>query len=590
MRDWKSVSPSQFNTFADCKRQWWFQSVLGLPTPQRASAALGEAVHEQLEAYIDTGKLPDDTSAGCIARAGLSLLPAPGTAWTEVSMSDRKKGDRDKETLSGIPPMQLAGVKVNGFIDLLDLTGPRPLVLDHKTTSDLKYAKTEDQLREDPQMVLYGTFALVAAASQGVEAEEVDTGHVVYLTKGAPLAKKTVVTLGRKHLAAERKKLEVLVEEMKGYARERSPDAVPGEPTSCNKYGGCHFRDKCSALGLLSASPSTPFAAFRADPTTPTTENTMSSIDPMAALKALKARKAAEASAAPTETVVPETPAAPAAPEKPSTPAPTQDAARAALLAKYGIKGKETPYTPPPEETVSPIVPPDAPPQVKPAAFTATPAEPSPSAETAPATEKAVRKPKNYAEKLAALNWTEGQIARMNAEAMRAAIDGNLDGSGYSVTPSGAIHIPGEGKLDTESIPAAEEEVVEEVITPAPSPVVIVEQRVEYVTVATPAPTLVLYIDCFPEKGRDREYVMLEDIVHPLAEEAVSLHNRNAKDADRVSYYGLIPFNRGPTYIASMLMKAPPVGIVVCNSRYPATNACLEVLVPMADVVVRAVR
>jgi hypothetical protein len=39
-----------------------------------------------------------------------------------------------------------------------------------------------------------------------------------------------------------------------------------------------------------------------------------------------------------------------------------------------------------------------------------------------------------------------------------------------------------------------------------------------------------------------------------------------------------------------MLMRAPPVGLVVCNSRYPATNACLEVLVPLADVVVRAVR
>lgn len=99
-----------------------------------------------------------------------------------------------------------------------------------------------------------------------------------------------------------------------------------------------------------------------------------------------------------------------------------------------------------------------------------------------------------------------------------------------------------------------------------------------------------LYVDCFPEKGRDREYVLLEEIVRPLAEEAVAVHNRGAKDAERVDYYGLIPYNRGPTYIASMLMKAPPVGVIVCNTRYPATNACLEVLVPFADVVVRAVR
>lgn len=589
MRDWKSVSPSQFNTFSDCKRQWWFQSVFGLSTPQRPSAALGEAVHNQLEAYIDTGKLPDDTEAGRIAKAGLSLLPEPGTAWTEVSMSDRKKGDRDKETLTGVPQMYLSGIKVNGFIDLLDLSGVRPLVIDQKTTSDLKYAKTAAELREDPQMVLYGTFALAAAISQGVDVDAVDAGHVVYLTRGAPLARKTVVTLDSKHLAAQRERLAQIVEEMKGYAKARTPDAVPGEPTSCNKYGGCHFRDKCAALGVLSSAPTTFAERFRADSTPP--ENTMTSIDPMAALKAIKARKAAEASAAPTETVVPETPAPPAAPEKPAPPAPTQDAARAALLAKYGIKGKETPYTPPPEEAVSSIVPPDAPPQVKPAAFKAeeaTPAtEPAPAAET-PATEKVVRKPKNYAEKLAALNWVDAQVSRMNAEAMRAAIDGALDGRTYSVLPNGAIFVPGEGHLDTESIPvkeeAAEPSPVVETKKPEPAPVApatVVEE--------TP-PVLVLYIDCFPEKGRDRGYRMLEDILRPLAEEAVAVHNRGAKDTERVDYYGLIPYNRGPVYIASMLMKAPPVGIVVCNSRYPATNACLEVLVPLADVVVRAVR
>ena len=64
----------------------------------------------------------------------------------------------------------------------------------------------------------------------------------------------------------------------------------------------------------------------------------------------------------------------------------------------------------------------------------------------------------------------------------------------------------------------------------------------------------------------------------------------NSKDAERVDFYGLIPYNRGPTYIAAMLLKSPPTGILVCNTRYPATNACLEVLTPFADVIVRASR
>ena len=188
----------------------------------------------------------------------------------------------------------------------------------------------------------------------------------------------------------------------------------------------------------------------------------------------------------------------------------------------------------------------------------------------------------------------EAQISRMNAEAMRAAIDGTLDGRKYSVLPNGAIFIPGEGNLDTETIPVKEEEeeeVEKPVSAPASRLAPLPERTFERVPESAPvAPILVLYIDCFPEKGRDRDYRMLEEILRPLAEEAVAVHNRGAKDTERVDYYGLIPYNRGPTYIASMLMRAPPVGIVVCNSRYPATNACLEVLVPLADVVVRAVR
>ena len=588
MKAFKSVSPSQFNTFNDCKRQWWFQSILGLPTPQRASAALGTAVHEQLEAYVDSGKLPADTEAGRIAKAGLSLLPEPGTSWTEVKM-------HNEDTQAQWPRIYLAGLPVNGYVDLLNLAGKRPLIIDHKTTSDLKYAKKKDELLCDPQMVIYGSFALAACDAQGIEAAEVDAGHIVYLTRGAPAARKTLVTLDRKHLAAERQKLEVIVNEMKGFAEDTSPDKVPGEPSSCSKYGGCHFRDKCRALSLIDAQPTT-FAGYFREPSQPATttpsENLMSTIDPLAALAAIKARKAAEAAGAPPAPVVTEV-ATPVVTEV-ATPVVTevavpdsQDAARAALLAKYGIKKPAAPAAA--TETPVSIVPPDAPPQVKPSAFT-KPVEVAPAAPVAePEDKKSVRKPKNYAEKLAALNWTEAQIGRMTPESMREALDGNLDGSRYSVLKDGAIMLPAP-VVESDPMPYVAEDndvplpegVTESVIEkpqPAPAPVE-----------APPAPSLVLYIDCAPEKGRDRTYIPLEDYIQPLCAEAVAIHNRGAKDAERVDFYGLIPYNRGPTYIAAMLLKSPPTGILVCNTRYPATNACLEVLTPFADVIVRASR
>lgn len=462
-------------------------------------------------------------------------------------------------------------------------------VVTHNTTSDLKWAKTEEELLCDPQMILYGSFVLGACDKQDIPTEEVETGHVVYLTRGARRARKTTVVLTREHLAREREKLEVTVDKMKVLALVRSPDEVPGEPNSCNNYGGCHFRDKCRALGLI-GGPQTFAEYFREAPVpapvnnnTTTTESPMSAIDPLAALKALKARNAAAAAARTEADTLPAKPSEPAAEAASSeeeqevattvatAPDPDKAAARAALFAKYGIKAPEGASA----ATVASAV--------LSAVATEEPKAPE-------AGEKAPRKPKGYAEKLAALGWTEAQVSRMTAEAMRAAIDGKLMGASYSVRNDGSIFEPGvgpvEGKAEepeTEKDASGDVKFVEKEAAPAP----VAEPKKE---AAAPAaePALTLYIDCWPEKGRDRDYLLLEDIIAGYQEEVVALHNKSAKDSEKADYYTLIPYSRGPGYVAMLLLKAPPVGAVVCNTRYPGTNACLEVLVPLADVVIRS--
>lgn len=590
MRPFKRVSPSQINSYNDCPRLWWYQSVLGLETPQRPSAALGEAVHAQLEAYMDKGTLPDEsTEAGSIAASGISLLPEPETCWTELKMHDDDIHFR-------WPPVVLSGIPVSGYIDLCDITVTPPLVLDHKTTSDLKWAKTEEELLCDPQMILYGSFVLGACDKQDIPTEEVETGHVVYLTRGARRARKTTVVLTREHLSREREKLEVTVDKMKVLALVRSPDEVPGEPNSCNNYGGCHFRDKCRALGLI-GGPQTFAEYFREAPVpapvnnnTTTTESPMSAIDPLAALKALKARNAAAAAARTEADTLPAKPSEPAAEAASSeeeqevatevattvatAPDPDKAAARAALFAKYGIKAPE-----------------GASAATAASAALSTVVSGEPKAPEADSDEKkTVRRPQKYAEKLAALNWNEEQVARMSPEAMRAAIDDNLDGAKHSVRKDGSIFLPGvgpvEGKAEepeTEKDASGDVKFVEKEAAPAP----VAEPKKE---AAAPAaePALTLYIDCWPEKGRDRDYLLLEDIIAGYQEEVVALHNKSAKDSEKADYYTLIPYSRGPGYVAMLLLKAPPVGAVVCNTRYPGTNACLEVLVPLADVVIRS--
>ena len=654
MREFKSISASQISRHDECKRAWWFQYVMGLPVPQKASAALGEAMHAQLEKYLNDGTLPDvSTPAGRIAAPGLKYLPKPGTVFTEVPMSDKKKRDTDPDPddpLPGnMPKLVVAGMPVNGFIDVLDLSGPHPVVIDHKSTSDLKWAKTEADLREDVQGTLYGLYALDVLAAMGVHADVVEFGHVVYLTKGAPTAKATRVTLTREHLASEIRNLETKVNEMKVTAQARTPASVEGNASACRNYGGCHFRDKCSALGMLeNAAPTGLFKNIETvTPANDKKENTPVTTDPLAAIAALRAKKAAadagQAPAAPAPTPVPVAAPTPA-PTHTAAPAPAPaNGAAASVLAKYGIKPATAATT---TEAAPSIVPADAAPQgkvtlgaapVAAPAPVAPPAVPTPSPLAAQDADagKTVRKPRDHQSKLAALNWTTEQVGRMGAEAMRAAIDGNLDGRAYSVRPDGSIFVPSVGVLDTSTVPATEVEEEEEeafaghvgvpeaapvaapVEAPAPAPAPVaapVEAPVAApapvsapvaapapAPVAAPAPApvaapvqqhaLVLYIDCAPDKGRDRDYILLEDYIQPLLPQVVDAYNRGCKrDDEKVPHYSLIPYARGPGFVAALVMSAPPVGIIVANTRFPATNAILEVLIPMADVVVRGTR
>ena len=548
---------------------------------------------------------------------------------------DRKELSPEDENVpipGGMPRLIVAGLPVNGFIDVLDISADKPVVLDHKTTSDLQWAKTKEDLVEDVQMVLYGSYALDVVTSMGVDVHVVEAGHVVYLTKGRPYAQRTTVELTREHLASERKKIAETVEEMKETAKARTPDAVPGEASVCNKYGGCHFKDKCSALGMLNDVEVPKFvlrstlAKSTLPPVVTPKENSMS-IDPLAALASLRAKKAAAAASEPAtenaaEALSPTPPAPTPAPA--ATPAPVSSKS-AATLAKYGIAAPAAaPATAPAES----IVPNDVPEQTRPSfakPASHTPAAPVAAPETVEVVAeapKATRKPKNYAEKLAALNWTAQQVERMSAESMRAAIDGNLDGKGYSVKPDGSIHVPGEGALDTSAFAGsapmpfedeADEKKYDAVFgqgsaaeykaSIAPSESVHPSQQVAkgVPPAAAPAPvrateteaqpTLVLYIDCAPEKGRDRGYTLLEDYIQPMLPLVVDAYNRGCKrDDEKVDFYSLIPYARGPGFVASLIMKSPPIGVIVCNTRFPATNAILEVLIPLADVVVRGIR
>ena len=337
----------------------------------------------------------------------------------------------------------------------------------------------------------------------------------------------------------------------------------------------------------------------------------------MGALQELMAKKRAESAAAAPAVPVPAplpkstpsegsgvhapasvTPPAPAAEPSISVAPPTQS--QVDLLARYGLK----PSSPSPTPVIS-ILPPDAPGVAPAAPQSLTVAAPKTEAAPAPASQPeasgVTRRPRGYKAKLTPLGWSEKQIELMSADTMANVIDKSLTSDGYSIRADGSLQKVGEDTNENAS-PVTPEAVAVALTSPDELPYVVSlpggpdglpeasdaasqvagsssedeEDEVKEVS------GLVIYVDCFPLKGPDanRPKVMLEEHLAPFMAKAATL--------ERVAHYSLIGFGKGPSYLAAFMLSEPPRGVVICSTRSPATNACLEVLMPMASRVIKA--
>ncbi len=242
------VSASQISTWRGCMRKWAYQRLR--PKVKNEWAEFGDRVHKILENWLQFGIVPDlNTREGACAFAGLHYLPMPPQVGVE----------RTFEFMFG-------GVVYTGRIDLL--YGYRPQVSvcveDHKSTGDLKWAKTTEQLQDDPQWITYGTFV----------AESLDVPLVVgqWVWYERPTASKparsmdVAIAESRETLRARfavQHHLHVIplatsraCMPADNVQREWWIDSHPRVPNAghrdseCAKYKGCEFR--CECLGAMS--------------------------------------------------------------------------------------------------------------------------------------------------------------------------------------------------------------------------------------------------------------------------------------------------------------------------------------------------
>lgn len=282
----KSVSASQINTFLDCRRKWYFDKVMGCPQPETEAMGRGTRIHEQMEKWYQFGTEPTYPSA--IAALQLGTVP-----------------QRDPNIIIEEPRnyglgLFASGVPVRGRIDMfLPPENGIFKVLDWKSTSNLRYAKSPEELARNPQGIIYLKYGF----QQHPDAHYGIFQHVYLKTKnGFGAVSVETDLLDRAHVDRVYAHIESVVAEMKETAAIPTVADVPPELSACDKYGGCPYRGTCPrvARSILSELEEESPAGSILTPLDEGEPNDMSNI-----ADKLKARKASTASINPPDAAKP---------------------------------------------------------------------------------------------------------------------------------------------------------------------------------------------------------------------------------------------------------------------------------------------
>lgn len=304
----QSLSVSQMATadttqFGGCLRKWGWEKIFDKKTKETKQQATGTQCHAELDHYVSTG----EDALGRITRAGKRFLPLLGPDLrVEWGLNNMPRPPNDPVTgkqvhhFPGHESLLLAGgIPLIGFIDLINFRGSyvSPAgelladpagtveVIDHKTTSNFKWAKTADQLMGTIQMPGYGEF--IRRLVPGIRF--VRLSHIYYLTAGAPMARKVTTLVPVEQFPVRWAEIEAgVVVKMKAVAAAKRAEDIQGFSDSCDAFRGCAHRAYCpqsnktpksNAMTRLrmsfikkaiatgkSAAPSTPAAPLAAVP------------------------------------------------------------------------------------------------------------------------------------------------------------------------------------------------------------------------------------------------------------------------------------------------------------------------------------
>lgn len=255
------TSPSQLqladsSSSQGCLRAWWYEKVDGREAAQSKSLDFGHALHEEVENYLITG-IP---SLSQLASAGRHMMPDPipvGGPGLEIEKALIPKTIPASAGLA-IAPLRAADIPVVGYIDVFNTRGtnkgcdnPADMydppgtieILDWKTTSDAKWAKSGPELAETIQMTAYGKFGILT--TPGVK--HVRLSHGYFPKKGRAPFKSTILLdpeiIERRWEHAER-----VARSTRDAAGETDANKVDANTRACHRFNrDCPHRSYCTA-------------------------------------------------------------------------------------------------------------------------------------------------------------------------------------------------------------------------------------------------------------------------------------------------------------------------------------------------------
>jgi hypothetical protein len=251
------VSATQINAKRTCDRQWALRTIAKVETPKTKALEMGTEVDDtQLQPYLKLGREFDYTrESGYIAGSALEYLPKPKAPGLEI---------QKRFELGSLGPTPFWYL---GFMDLYapagassavpGVAGDLPLVLDFKTTSDFKWAKSEDPnhwnyLGKDVQANIYAMQALVETGAKGV-----DLVWLYMRTRGARKAKRVHLRVMADQVLEQFDSIEVTGGDIArtriaaSWAKTQEQQiefakSLPPTPDACGSFGGCPYRHICN--------------------------------------------------------------------------------------------------------------------------------------------------------------------------------------------------------------------------------------------------------------------------------------------------------------------------------------------------------